>query len=28
MLSELPVEDIAIEEPPIEEVIRQVFAKE
>jgi ABC-2 type transport system ATP-binding protein len=28
MLAELPVEDIAIEEPPIEEVIRQVFAKE
>ena len=26
LLSELPVEDIAIEEPPIEEVIRQVFA--
>jgi ABC-2 type transport system ATP-binding protein len=28
MLAELAVEDIAIEEPPIEEVIRQVFAKE
>jgi ABC-2 type transport system ATP-binding protein len=28
MLAELPVEDIAIEEPPIEEVIRQVFASE
>lgn len=27
MLAELPVEDIAIEEPPIEEVIRQVFAQ-
>jgi ABC-2 type transport system ATP-binding protein len=27
LLSELPVEDIAIEEPPIEEVIRQVFAE-
>jgi ABC-2 type transport system ATP-binding protein len=27
MLAELPVEDIAIEEPPIEEVIRQVFAE-
>jgi ABC-2 type transport system ATP-binding protein len=28
LLSELPVEDIAIEEPPIEEVIRQVFAEQ
>jgi ABC-2 type transport system ATP-binding protein len=28
LLAELPVEDIAIEEPPIEEVIRQVFAQE
>jgi ABC-2 type transport system ATP-binding protein len=28
MLAELPVEDIAIEEPPIEEVIRQVFAEQ
>ena len=27
LLSELPVEDIAIEEPPIEDVIRQVFAE-
>ncbi|HKY48244.1 MAG TPA: ATP-binding cassette domain-containing protein [Acidimicrobiia bacterium] len=28
LLAELPVEDIAIEDPPIEEVIRQVFAQE
>jgi ABC-2 type transport system ATP-binding protein len=28
LLAELSVEDIAIEEPPIEEVIRQVFAQE
>lgn len=28
LLAELPVEDIAIEEPPIEEVIRQVFAEQ
>jgi ABC-2 type transport system ATP-binding protein len=27
LLSELPVEDIAIEDPPIEDVIRQVFAE-
>jgi ABC-2 type transport system ATP-binding protein len=28
LLSELPVEDISIEEPLIEEVIRQVFAEQ
>jgi ABC-2 type transport system ATP-binding protein len=27
MLSELPLDDISIEEPEIEEVIRQVFAQ-